>query len=621
MVKSAPKTLSILLFVLCVGCFSSCQNDSVTKAPIDSDSIEETETGSSSPRDTTSTDNESAGATDDTDTDTFNTQGTDEMGTDSSSSDDTSSGAADLTLVKNLNLTSITDPYKSAPLVALVIATHNRLSPDDVDQMYVTVKGIDRDAADLQASLQPKSDSFAAQFHLDNFLKENEVGVPVLGLYPDHDNQVTVEITTATHRFTGEIEIPTDAIGIGGESLTLHTVTPDKMTRGFTWLNNRAFDSLGNLRWYGGNVYHFLRNGQYVDGETIRTLFGETIVVIPLPDDLTWHHDTLELPNQNLIMGMTDDDSTVTVDGETVNSRWDCIVEIDRTTQDVVNVWDMREFLDVGRATNIDKPKDWFHMNTLAYDEHDDSIIVSGRHQGVIKVSRNGIHGAQSNDGKTLKWILAPHMGWGLAGATGEGPLDTRDYLLTAVDENDIPYSEDVQNNLAAPNPDPDAFFWPIGQHGLQITFREGDRLGLLMFNNQASYVFDGPDTTDNAVLFDVIGDISNDRDGDAMFSQIIEYEIDEAAMTVKKRWSYGEHQPDLYSDFSGGTNMFFSTGNRLLISNGKKRQFEEYPYNAHVVEVTPAGEEVFHMEISDASFNAYRAGRVDLYHPHLIYD
>ncbi len=57
---------------------------------------------------------------------------------------------------------------------------------------------------------------------------------------------------------------------------------------------------------------------------------------------------------------------------------------------------------------------DWTHGNGVTYDPHDDSVLVSLRHQdAIVKIDRKT---------KEIKWILGDHAGW-------EGPL--KEKLLT----------------------------------------------------------------------------------------------------------------------------------------------------------------------------------------------
>ena len=111
----------------------------------------------------------------------------------------------------------------------------------------------------------------------------------------------------------------------------------------------------------------------------------------------------------------------------------DHILELDSTTGKLLNDWDLTKVFDPTRRTYIDAEKwdisqngDWLHDNGLAYSQADESIIVSGRHQGVAKIRRDG----------TLVWLLAPHKGW-------KEPQSGK--LLTAVSATSAPYAESVQ--------------------------------------------------------------------------------------------------------------------------------------------------------------------------------
>lgn len=50
-----------------------------------------------------------------------------------------------------------------------------------------------------------------------------------------------------------------------------------------------------------------------------------------------------------------------------------------------------------GDIPGVGTGRNWAHVNAIDYDADDDSIIVSARHQGVVKIGRD----------KAVKWILA----------------------------------------------------------------------------------------------------------------------------------------------------------------------------------------------------------------------
>ena len=65
--------------------------------------------------------------------------------------------------------------------------------------------------------------------------------------------------------------------------------------------------------------------------------------------------------------------------------------------------------------------RNWAHINSVDYDETDDSIIISSRHQSaIIKIGRD----------KKVKWILGSHEGW---------KTPYQDKLLQPVDKNGKP--------------------------------------------------------------------------------------------------------------------------------------------------------------------------------------
>lgn len=79
-----------------------------------------------------------------------------------------------------------------------------------------------------------------------------------------------------------------------------------------------------------------------------------------------------------------------------------------------------------GDALGVGAGRNWAHVNSIAYDAKDDSIIISSRHQGVVKIGRD----------KQVKWILAPSKGWNKALASKLlKPVDDKGNALKC-DEN-----------------------------------------------------------------------------------------------------------------------------------------------------------------------------------------
>jgi arylsulfate sulfotransferase len=182
-------------------------------------------------------------------------------------------------------------------------------------------------------------------------------------------------------------------------------------------------------------------------------------------------------------------------------------VEIDRASGALVNVWDLRASLDAQRRawpTDLaDLDVDWFHANAVAYDAADDAIIVSGRTQGVVKLTA-------TND---VVWILAPHRAWGTAGDGTD--LVTR--LLQPLDAAAQPITDPAVLDGAANHPD---FEWAWYQHAPTL-MPDG---ALLVFDNgdTRNYIPNGSGQT---------------------YSRAVVYRIDEAARTVQQTWQYGKER------------------------------------------------------------------------------
>jgi arylsulfate sulfotransferase len=296
------------------------------------------------------------------------------------------------------------------------------------------------------------------------------------------------------------------------------------------------------------------------------------------------HHDIFEItrgPHRGNLLVAVDRMKGTTVE--------DFVLEIDRTGARVAT-WDLRQVLDVDRYDLLKNTSDWFHMNALVYDDRDDSLIISGRNQGVVKIDREN----------RLRWILAPHKGWGKAGVSGEGH-DTAGFLLTAVSASGSPYPPDVQQGTRNVE-NGRVFDWPWGQHAPEL-LKNGN---LLLFDNGFNRLFQGRRFP---------------------MSRAVEYAIDEGAKTVRQVWQYGaDRGPDYFSDIISDVDTLPGTHN-LLVTSGSVRPSPNGPH-AYVTEITyPAGKAVFEARIDfkDAHSNlkaggwgnidiVYRAERLDLY-------
>ena len=305
-------------------------------------------------------------------------------------------------------------------------------------------------------------------------------------------------------------------------------------------------------------------------------------------DMMDLHHDVVAMPDGTFLTSSREslrqvdnfpiDETDVTQTG-TVTVRDEPVVQFDASGT-IVNKWD---FLDMLKPTRIafngtlglpGLAADWIHLNAIWYDETDDAILVSLRHQdAIVKFSR------ATGD---LIWILGPPANW-------EG---FEQYLLTPVGD----------------------FNWQYHQHAVMVT-PTGTVLLFDNANNQAS-----PFTTEVPVLADVNA------------SRAVEYDIDETAMTVTQVWEFGpaELGETLYSPFLGDadwlpetSNVLITYGGMCLINNIPSDNLAGCNTQARIVEADRLGTagRVFDLSVQDTDptttgYRVYRSERIPSLYP-----
>jgi arylsulfate sulfotransferase len=206
---------------------------------------------------------------------------------------------------------------------------------------------------------------------------------------------------------------------------------------------------------------------------------------------------------------------------------------------------------------------DWSHANAVAYDPHDDSFVVSLRHQDcIIKLDR------VTGD---LKWILGNSSGWR------------------------APWTLKLLKPAAG-------LAWQFHQHDCSVTGPNR----IMCFDNGCfrAGAFEAP------------------MEDAKSYSRAVEFEVDEKAKTVRQVWSYGEQRSDkLFACYQGGARRLPKTGNTFITFGGMC--FENgHPSNtnigtfgkARLIEVTPAGDVVLDIAVDDSNspspspWSAFRA-------------
>ena len=396
------------------------------------------------------------------------------------------------------------DPYDASPLTALILfETEEEVSPK------ITIEGKDK-----LTTIETE------------FAKNTKHYLPIYGLYADYNNKVDISYTLSDgKKITKQVEIQTDklpddfvlptSVKKDSSKLTndLYFFTPS--SNGYTC----AYDVNGDVRWYLSNNAIWdntrLKNGHmmvsterlvnspyYMTGLYEIDLLGHIYNEYSLKGG--YHHDYFELPNGNLLVASDDFNN----EAGTVE---DYIVELDRTTGNIVKTWDLKDILNMedGKSENWSN-YDWFHNNSVWYDEATNSITLSGRHQdAVINIDYTS--------GK-LNWIIGDSTNWS---------SEYQKYFFTPVGKD---------------------FEWQWSQHAAMIT-PEG-------------YVF----------IFDNGNNKSKDSskyvEATNSYSRGVMYKIDTDKMTIEQIYEYGkERGSSFYSPYI--SDVDYLSKNHYIIHSG----------------------------------------------------
>jgi arylsulfate sulfotransferase len=454
----------------------------------------------------------------------------------------------------------IQDPYKNAPLTALLI-----FDTPEKSQISIHVPG--------------KTSTSDVNFTFDGYKKHHEL--PIYGLYADTLNHVTLSLTTQNGESaqTG-VDLQTEPLPVTMQEFQIDRADPVKYSPGFNFAfmdSKPVFDIDGNVRWYSTRpswwVFARLQNGHFLFTYSVigqdnnymmeQDLLGKIYTVYTIPDGI--HHDIFELPSGNLLFASAD---------LKLGTLMDHITEIDRETGHIVRSFDLRKILDASRPAVIGLGgTDWLHLNSIIYDDTDNTIIISGKAQSaVVKLTYPGME---------IKWILGPHDNWS---------EKYQPYLLTPVGEN---------------------LEWPWSQHHATLyepNVADDNIIDILLFDNGMYRSFD----RDNAFS------------PPEWYSRVVHYHIDEGAMTIEQEW-----------DYSSGAGIFaLNQSGAYLLPNGNilgtwsaiakdpqgnpVAKISDYDtYTSKIIEIDPLNNEVV-FEASAPDTAIYRTLRAGLYEGYL---
>ncbi len=391
----------------------------------------------------------------------------------------------------------ILNPYGISPLTALVIFKTN-----DLATPTVTIKGDD------------ELSTFEHTFNQDKIHM-----LPIYGLYPDRENEVIISIKgeektikIKTDPLPDSFVLPTK-VTANKELLSddLYFFTPSSL--GYTC----AYDVNGDVRWYLNDYFiwdinrlenghlllssnRLINNPYYMTGLMEMDLLGKIYYEYQLPGG--YHHDVYEMPNNNLLVASDNFDSG-TVE--------DYVVEIDRTTGEIVKTFDLTKILPTEAAKSENWVEyDWFHNNAVWYDEATNSITLSGRHQdAVINIDyKSG----------SLNWIIGDSTNW---------PDEYQKYFFT---------------------PTQDDFEWQWSQHAAMI------------LPNGNVFIFDNGNNR-SKIKEEYVSAKDN-------YSRGVIYKIDTSNMTIETVWQYGkERGSDYYSPYI--SDVDYLDENHYIIHSG----------------------------------------------------
>jgi hypothetical protein len=319
---------------------------------------------------------------------------------------------------------------------------------------------------------RPLSGTYANSYLVDRGFENQQTGeivLPVYGLYDGYNNTVTLtyrfldgsskqastRITTATFN---------DPCGYKNPTILQRRTNSRDLSYDYIMLKGGCsdfapgiIDTDGALRWVGtagisaGSAI-FFDNAAYMG-------WGRKLVRIDLDGTVTDLADYSNLGIINFHHNIDRGKVGIILDADTTTYYNSVNIEVDASGH-VLKVWNLAEIISAAMRAGGDdpsqfvhpSPSDWFHNNGAAYNQADDSVIISSRENFLICLDY---------ETSAIKWILGdPTKAW-------HRFPSLRRFAITL-----------------APNSLP-----PIGQHTPSITFDQN----ILVFDNGARSFLNPP--------------------------------------------------------------------------------------------------------------------------------
>lgn len=519
--------------------------------------------------------------------------------------------------------------------------------------------------ADITQGSEPLKKEYAIQETLDKY------NVPVLGLFPDFNNSVTVSVFDPDNSKIGEktFEVLTSPLPGDFPVVTMEGT----IDNGWTIVNwsrtpnsrpeliGMALDEKGRIRWYTDFPFP-AAFPITLNGDTFYTSDGGDILYKYdfMGNELNkWdvtefgfngiHHEIFIKPDDgNLIIGVNK------MDTDYIEDR---MIEINPSTNQLRGTWDLNKtFPDVCDLyndiplTSTDTPgitNDPIHNNGAWYDPEDDSLLIGSQRSGVGKLTHSGY----------LKWFLAPHITAYIDDADNDGVSDS---LVDGYDANDPTtrvgdfkgdkYTYDRMPIAGKPHEDyaqldwryPEFLLTPLDKNGDEIT--DPDVLKGFKDHEDFAWPFRAHTPTvlknGNVLVFDngLGRNYSYPPISPNHYSRVVEYKItpdksDGYGGTIQQVWEFIFEADPMwyaYSPVVGGA-FELENGNILAVSGSlgtafmpeiMMNMYGDGPFGALLVEIDKKTskelnrllfEKIIDADHPNTEFSIYRANRFEL--------
>lgn len=408
----------------------------------------------------------------------------------------------------------------------------------------------------------PDYTGIAAEAGKEAYTREHEF--QMIGLVPGMTNQVTMEISgswgNVRQTVSFQVEMPETQSGYDIRLDSREGSSSQKLSDGLYALMRVNgylgygffFDNSGILR------YEMVLEGFGMDrilfqGDEIITCvsagklakingLGQVTQVYDL-GDYSLHHD-IGFGKEGEILALAEKNG-----GETVEDR---ILSLDIETGEVRELIDFREILPkyfaMTRPISASDPMfwqagewDWIHLNSLAYREKDDSLIVSSRETSTMIKLKN-IHGEVQID-----WMVGDSRFW-----------------------EDTPYAEYCLEQKGDFTPQ-------YGQHCVEI-LEEGSEDGvysIVLYNNNY-WALSSRDDFELEVADTVGRDLYQTKDES---SWVYVYEINEKERTFSLTFSFEVPYSSIVSNGSR-----YGTDHHWIVNSGVSQVFGEYDQEGNLI-------------------------------------